>query len=98
MTGRGGGILPYFHRLVKLLFREHFQFEDVTVLAGVVGVVGQEEKVAVAVAKLKLWGRDVIVVEVEIGHEEALQVVGILCLCYYFLNLLFAVILCPCFV
>lgn len=43
-------------------------------LAGVVGVVGQEEKVAVAVTKLKLWGRDVIVVEVEIGHEEALQV------------------------
>ena len=40
----------------------------------IVGHVGQEEEVTVAVVEFKLRGSDVVVVEAEIGEEEALDV------------------------
>ena len=40
----------------------------------IVGHVGQEEKVAIAVVKFKLWSRDIVVVETQVGEEEALDV------------------------
>ena len=54
--------------------RQVFQFEDIAVVCLVVGHVGQEEEVAVAMVELHIGGSDVVVVETEIGKEEALDV------------------------
>ena len=69
------GLLPLLFCLrVEVRLREDLQFQDVTVLCGIVREVGQEEEVAVAMVQFQLGCRVVVTVQVEIGHEETLQV------------------------
>ena len=40
----------------------------------VVGHIGEQEEVAIAMVELNLGSRDVVVVEIQVGEEEALNV------------------------
>ena len=51
-----------------------YQFNDIAMFRLVVGEVGQQEEVAIAVCHLHLWSGIVIIVEIKIGQEKKLNV------------------------
>ena len=59
---------------LKILGWQHLQFDDVAMLGRIVGQVGQEKEITIAVIQLKFESRNVIAAQVEICHEETLQV------------------------
>ena len=59
---------------LEILGWQHVQFDDVAMLGRLVGQVGLEEEITIAVIQLKLGSRNVIAAQVEICHKETLQV------------------------
>ena len=69
------GFLPLLLGLhLRVVLLQHLQLQDVAMLGSIVGEVGEKEEVANAMVKFQLWSCVIIRVEIEIGHEEALQV------------------------
>mgnify|MGYP006868098708 CR=1 FL=1 len=67
-------LLPLLRSLcLEIFLRQIFQFHYVAVLGLIVCQVGQQEEITVAVAQFQLRGGDVIIVQAQISHKEALD-------------------------
>ena len=58
----------------EIFLRKNLQFQDVAMLTGIMGKVWQKEEITIAMIQLQLWSRDIIIIQIQISHEESLQV------------------------
>ena len=61
-------------RSIRSAFRQHLEFENIAVLRLVVREVWKKEEIALAMIEFQLRCRVIIIRQVEIGHEETLQI------------------------
>ena len=58
----------------EIFLRKNLQFQNVAMLTGIMGKVWQKEEITIAMIQLQLWSRDIIIIQIQISHEESLQV------------------------
>jgi hypothetical protein len=59
---------------LKVLSKKDFSAIVEAMLTGIMGKVWQKEEITKAMIQLQLWSRDIIIIQIQISHEESLQV------------------------